>query len=92
MKNDNGYGSLLADSRFEAFLWTQFLGAFNDNVYKIIVSIMAVRIAGESGASGRYLAIAGGGIRSAISSIRRIRRATRRSLLKNPRTTDHEIR
>ena len=58
MKNKNGYGSLLADSRFEAFLWTQFLGAFNDNVYKMIVSIMAVRVAGAATGS-RYLAIAG---------------------------------
>jgi hypothetical protein len=54
-----GYGSLLADTRFEGFLWAQFLGAFNDNVYKMIVSFTAVRIAVDSAASGRYLAIAG---------------------------------
>src|SRR5580658_9325690 len=54
-----GYGSLLADGRFEGFLWAQFLGAFNDNVYKMIVSFTAVRIAVDSAASGRYLAIAG---------------------------------
>jgi acyl-[acyl-carrier-protein]-phospholipid O-acyltransferase / long-chain-fatty-acid--[acyl-carrier-protein] ligase len=60
MKNQNGYGPLLADTRFEAFLWTQFLGAFNDNVYKMIVSIFAVRMAATSAAgSSRYLAIAG---------------------------------
>ncbi|MES1261612.1 MAG: MFS transporter, partial [Acidobacteriota bacterium] len=58
MKKQNGYGPLLADSRFEAFLWTQFLGAFNDNVYKMIVSILAVRVAGAATGS-RYLAIAG---------------------------------
>jgi acyl-[acyl-carrier-protein]-phospholipid O-acyltransferase/long-chain-fatty-acid--[acyl-carrier-protein] ligase len=60
MKNPYGYGPLLADTRFEAFLWTQFLGAFNDNVYKMIVSIFAVRMAaGSASGSGRYLAIAG---------------------------------
>src|ERR1700704_1112658 len=53
-----GYSALLKDARFEAFLWTQFLGAFNDNVYKMIVSIMAVRVAGAATGS-RYLAIAG---------------------------------
>ncbi|MDP9170177.1 MAG: MFS transporter [Acidobacteriota bacterium] len=59
MNSKSGYGTLLADSRFEAFLWTQFLGAFNDNVYKMIVSIMAVQVAaGESG-GGKYLALAG---------------------------------
>src|SRR5580658_3694716 len=54
-----GYGTLLADARFEGFLWAQFLGAFNDNVYKMIVSFTAVRIAVDSAAGGRYLAIAG---------------------------------
>src|SRR5271170_4139255 len=59
MKNNTGYGPLLADSRFEAFLWTQFLGAFNDNVYKMIVSILAVRIAADAALGSRYLALAG---------------------------------
>jgi 1-acyl-sn-glycerol-3-phosphate acyltransferase len=59
MRTETGYGKLLADTRFEAFLWTQFLGAFNDNVYKMIVSIMAVHVAVGSHLSSRYLAIAG---------------------------------
>ncbi len=54
-----GYGTLLADSRFEGFLWAQFLGAFNDNVYKMIVSFTAVRIAVDAATSGRYLALSG---------------------------------
>ncbi len=54
-----GYGSLLADTRFEGFLWAQFLGAFNDNVYKMIVSFTAVQIAVDSATSGRYLALSG---------------------------------
>ena len=52
------YFSLLANGRFEAFLWTQFLGAFNDNLYKMIVSLVAVRAASQAG-GGSYLALAG---------------------------------
>lgn len=52
------YLSLLANVRFEAFLWTQFLGAFNDNLYKMIVSLVAVRAASQAG-GGSYLALAG---------------------------------
>ncbi|MCU1262055.1 MAG: AMP-dependent synthetase and ligase, partial [Bryobacterales bacterium] len=59
MKSRAGYGNLLADSHFQAFLWTQFLGAFNDNVYKMIVSILAVRIAVDGSSSSLYLALAG---------------------------------
>jgi acyl-[acyl-carrier-protein]-phospholipid O-acyltransferase/long-chain-fatty-acid--[acyl-carrier-protein] ligase len=62
MKNEAGYTPLLADSRFEAFLWTQFLGAFNDNVYKMIVSLVSVRMAAQAAGhagGGRYLALAG---------------------------------
>jgi len=53
------YARLLASGGFQAFLWTQFLGAFNDNVYKMIVSIMALRLAADSQAGSRYLALAG---------------------------------
>lgn len=58
MKQENGYRALLADWPFQAFLWTQFLGALNDNIYKMIVSVIAIRIAGRANA-GRDLAIAG---------------------------------
>ena len=54
-----GYGSLLRDHGFQCFLWTQFLGAFNDNVYKMIVSVAAVELAADQIAGSRYLAIAG---------------------------------
>ena len=37
----SGYPALLGDAGFQSFLWTQFLGAFNDNVYKMIVSVAA---------------------------------------------------
>ena len=58
MENKNAtYGAILADGGFQSFLWTQFLGAFNDNVYKMIVSLVAVETAKEMG--GTYLALAG---------------------------------
>ena len=58
-RKTTGYVALLANSRFEGFLWAQFLGAFNDNVYKMIVSFTAVRLAVNAAESSRYLAIAG---------------------------------
>jgi len=58
LRNDAGYRALLAEWPFQAFLWTQFLGALNDNIYKMIVSVIAIRIAGEANA-GLNLAIAG---------------------------------
>src|SRR5439155_6098882 len=48
---------LLQSKGFQSFLWTQFLGAFNDNVYKIIVSMRAVHVAAASGSE--YLSLAG---------------------------------
>ena len=57
MMKQNTFRGLLAQSGFHAFLWTQFLGAFNDNLYKIIVSMRAVHVAAKS--SSEYLALAG---------------------------------
>ena len=54
-----GYPALLADGGFQSFLWTQFLGAFNDNVYKMIVSVAAVEIAASQQMGARYLSLAG---------------------------------
>src|SRR5579862_2249112 len=50
---------LLKNSGFQSFLWTQFLGAFNDNVYKILVSVWAVHLAATTGTGGEYLSLAG---------------------------------
>ncbi len=55
----SGYATLLRDGGFQSFLWTQFLGAFNDNVYKMIVSVGAVELAANQLLGSRYLAIAG---------------------------------
>ncbi len=35
----NGFSGVLKNSGFQAFLWTQFLGAFNDSVYQTIVAL-----------------------------------------------------
>src|SRR3984957_2903444 len=59
MTSKNGYLALLANGSFQSFLWTQFLGAFNDNVYKMIVSVGAVELAANQSLGGRYLALAG---------------------------------
>ena len=58
MTND-GYIKLLKSGGFQAFLWTQFLGAFNDNVYKILVSLLAVEIGSRTGKGSEYLSLAG---------------------------------
>lgn len=52
------YKYLLKSFGFQAFLWTQFLGAFNDNVFKIVLSMIAVNMAaGEHG--GGYVSLVG---------------------------------
>ena len=51
------FQTLLQSSGFESFLWTQFLGAFNDSVYKIVVTLLAVNlVAGGSGGRALFLA------------------------------------
>ncbi|MEO7192807.1 MAG: acyl-[ACP]--phospholipid O-acyltransferase [Vicinamibacterales bacterium] len=40
---EGSYRGTLKIPGLQSFLWTQFLGAFNDNVYKIIVSFFAIR-------------------------------------------------
>ena len=52
------YKRVLQRKGFQPFLWTQFLGAFNDNLFKIVVSMLAVRAAAGAG-SGRELSIVG---------------------------------
>src|ERR1035441_5555488 len=53
------FKNVLKNGGFVAFLWTQFLGAFNDNAYRIIVSLRAVHIVAQADQSGKYLALAG---------------------------------
>ena len=43
------YAKTLKQPGFRAFFWTQFLGAFNDNFYKMVVSLVALNlIAGDA--------------------------------------------
>src|SRR5258708_21978405 len=59
MNEPSGFKQLLKNTGFQSFLWTQFLGALNDNIYKIIVSVRAVHLAAATGAGGEYLSLAG---------------------------------
>jgi acyl-[acyl-carrier-protein]-phospholipid O-acyltransferase / long-chain-fatty-acid--[acyl-carrier-protein] ligase len=51
------YSKLLRDIGFQSFLWAQFLAAFNDNIYKMIVQVAAVAIAASQGGSSIYLTL-----------------------------------
>jgi len=59
MNDKHGFGDLLKNGGFQCFLWTQFLGALNDNIYKMIVSMRAVHVAARTGSGSEYLALAG---------------------------------
>src|SRR6266849_5759402 len=59
MSEHSGFRQLVNNRGFQAFLWTQFFGAFNDNIYKMIVSLRAVHVAAGTGASSLYLALSG---------------------------------
>src|SRR5258708_1060986 len=54
----SGFKSLIKNGGFHPFLLTQFVGAFNDNVYKMIVSMRAVHIAAANHSDSRYLSLA----------------------------------
>ena len=54
----HSYRETLGHRGLQPFLWTQFLGAFNDNLFKIVVSMLAVHAAGEAN-SGRELGVVG---------------------------------
>src|SRR5882672_9445929 len=50
------YRETLKQRGLQPFLWTQFLGAFNDNLFKIVVSMLAVHLVAAARA-GRELSI-----------------------------------
>jgi acyl-[acyl-carrier-protein]-phospholipid O-acyltransferase / long-chain-fatty-acid--[acyl-carrier-protein] ligase len=52
------YRTTLRQPGFQPFLWTQFLGAVNDNLFKIVVSMLAVHAAAP-GQDGRALSLVG---------------------------------
>ncbi|MBI3605861.1 MAG: MFS transporter [Nitrospirae bacterium] len=53
------YKDLFHFSGFSPFLFTQFLGAFNDNVYKIVISMFAVDAGALFKEGGGYLSLVG---------------------------------
>ncbi|MFQ5543656.1 MAG: acyl-[ACP]--phospholipid O-acyltransferase [Nitrospiria bacterium] len=54
-----GYSGLFKKKGFQPFLWAQFLGAFNDNLYKIVVSMVAINLVADPGVGSRYLSLIG---------------------------------
>jgi len=53
------YKDLLKSMGFQAFLWTQFLGAFNDNLYKMVVAMVAVSATTNPSGGSTYLSLSG---------------------------------
>jgi acyl-[acyl-carrier-protein]-phospholipid O-acyltransferase / long-chain-fatty-acid--[acyl-carrier-protein] ligase len=43
----------------QPFLWTQFLGAFNDNLYKMVVLLTALEAGTHAGSSSGYVSLVG---------------------------------
>ena len=54
----HSYRQTLTAKGLQPFLWTQFLGAFNDNLFKIVVSMLAVHAA-TAASAGRQLSLVG---------------------------------
>ena len=54
------FGDVLGFRGFRPFLWTQFLGALNDHVYKMVVSLAAVNVAIGAGGGSQFLSLAQG--------------------------------
>src|SRR5580704_1964026 len=44
-----GFKDILKNGGYHAFLWTQFLGAFNDNLYQMLVLLAAVGAGASTG-------------------------------------------
>lgn len=59
MMSNGTYTGLLKSLSFRSFLWTQSLGAFNDNYFKGIISMFAVNLAAQSGNGGLYVSLVG---------------------------------
>ena len=54
-----GHGSPLASRSYRALVGAQFLGAYNDNLFKMLVSLMAVDAAAGAISAGGYLSLTG---------------------------------
>ncbi len=59
INTQGSYLGLLRDKGFSSFLLTQFLGAWNDNAYKITVSLLTVMLIADPRQNSAYIATAG---------------------------------
>lgn len=50
---------ILKSFDFQCFLWTQYLGAFNDSAYKITLSLLVINVSSGPGSGGGYLSLIG---------------------------------
>ena len=73
------YGDTLKHRGLQPFLWTQFLGAFNDNLFKIVVSMLAVHAATPANA-GRAAVARRRRLHPAVPALLRLRGPARRRL------------
>ena len=55
----HSYRDTLKQRGLQPFLWTQFLGAFNDNFFKFVVTMVAVHTAIDAAAAGRNVSLVG---------------------------------
>src|SRR5881296_2569792 len=53
------YSNTLKLPGLKPFLWTQFLGAFNDNLYKMVVLLTALEAGTNAGSSSGYVSLVG---------------------------------
>jgi len=77
----HSYRDTIGRRGLQPFLWTQFLGAFNDNLFKIVVSMLAVHAATDAStgwASAPTAAVTASAIGQPRPRIRRRRRVTTR--------------
>ena len=72
------YIDILKDRGFFSFFWTQFLGAFNDNFYKIIVTLVALDI--PAGRWNPIYSLDRGAFHSSLPALFRLRGIPRRHL------------
>ena len=54
------FRDVLSFRGFQPFLWTESLGALNDNIYKMVVSLAAVNVAIDAGGGSEFLSMAQG--------------------------------
>jgi len=59
MRSSQNYLSLLNFRGFQPFLYAQFLGALNDNLLKIVVSMFAIHADSATNRDSTYLSLAG---------------------------------